>query len=106
MAALEIIADTYQMLTYDLQTAIDQYTTALAAHADTVGEAAPGTTMLVETIVKHHDGLFVIVQAPAAPEKQPLPTDPKYYKSKADQLAIAAQAAEAAGAAPPEVEPK
>jgi hypothetical protein len=94
MAAYEIIVETYQALAYDLQAAIDKYTADLEAHKHTVGEPAPGATSLVERIVKTHEGLFVIVQAPAAPEKQPLPTDPKYYKSEAEQEAIAKRVAE------------
>jgi hypothetical protein len=93
MAALEIIADTYQALTYDLQGAIDQYTIELAAHASTVGVAAPGATMLVEAIVKHHDGLFIIVPSPAAPEKQPLPKDAKYYRSPEERAKLTGETA-------------
>lgn len=90
MEPYEIWASSYQALTYDLQAAIDEYTAALTSHALTVGVAAPTATSMVENIVKHHDGLFVIVSDPQPAEQQPLPANPKYYKSKADQIAIKA----------------
>jgi hypothetical protein len=81
----EIDFDSYRALRYDLQVAIDTYTEAIAAHASTVGVAAPTATSLVEGIVKRHDGLFVIVANQPEPEKQPLPKDNKYYKSATDK---------------------
>lgn len=84
----ELIVDSYRMLDYDLQEAIDTYTVALAEHALTVGVAAPGATSLVEGIVKGHGGLWVLVLPPPVKEKQPLPKDAKYYKAKADRVAI------------------
>ena len=89
----EMWADEYQGLGYDLQAAIDKYKADMLAHAKTIGIAAPTTHGLVEAIVKYHDGLFVLVADPPPLEKQPLPTDPKYYKTKADQVAIAAKEA-------------
>lgn len=93
MAALEIDVQTYQLLGYDLQTEIDAYNLALADHANTIDVPAPTTTSLVEGIVKHHDGLFVIVPSPAKAEMQPLPKDAKYYKSTAERAKVEAEVA-------------
>jgi len=89
----EMWADEYQGLGYDLQAAIDKYKADMLAHANTIGIAAPTTYGLVEIITKYHDGLFVLVADPSPLEKQSLPIDPKYYKTKADQKTIVAKAA-------------
>jgi len=87
----EITSEVYQFLGYDLQAAVDKYTADLAAHALTEGVAAPAVPTTVEAIVKSHGGLWVIVAPPteAAP-KQPLPKDPKFYRSAEEQKAIVA----------------
>lgn len=96
MAALEIYADTYRALGYDLAAAIAAYTAELELFATSEGDPAPAADALVDRIVRQHDGLFVIVPAPATPEQQPLPRDPRYYRSPAERRAILAKdAAEA-----------
>ena len=102
MPALEIYAETYQALAYDLQAAIDEYTAALPDHSATVGQAAPAAPSIVEAIVKNHGGLWVIVPAPEPPPKQPLPQDPKYYRSRSEQTKLLADEAKDTG---PEVDP-
>jgi hypothetical protein len=95
MAVYELYVDTYRVLPYDLQTEIDAYADALEAHKTTVDVPAPTTYSLVETIVKQYDGEFVLVPIPVTePQpKNPLPKDPKYYRSKAERTKIMAAVA-------------
>jgi hypothetical protein len=92
MAALEVYADTYRALGYDLPAAIEAYTLAMAEFVTTEDEPAPAAASLVEVIVRYHEGQFVIVPSPLKPETQPLPKDPKYYKSATDREAVEAEA--------------
>jgi hypothetical protein len=89
---LEIFADTYQALAFDLPAAIATYQAELDAFATTEGVPAPSASSLVEGIVKHHDGKFVIVPPPPVPDKQPLPRDPSYYRTPAEQADVIAAA--------------
>jgi hypothetical protein len=89
---LEIFADTYQALAFDLPAAIATYQAELAAFAETEGEPSPLVHSLVEQIVKQHGGQFVIVAPPAPADPQPLPRDPAYYRSPAERDRIIAKA--------------
>jgi hypothetical protein len=87
--ALEIYADTYQAMTYDLQAAVDEYKTALAAFNSTEEVPAPiAKTALVARIVRENASQFVIVERPAMIPDQPLPTDLTKYRSSAEQARI------------------
>jgi hypothetical protein len=94
MAAYEILVSHYQVIGYDLQEEIDKYAAALEAHKSTIDVPAPVTTALVETIVRRHDGAWVIVPVPEMPPPTPLPKDPKYYRTPAEQTSMLAKEAE------------
>jgi hypothetical protein len=80
MAALEIYADSYQALGFDLPAAIATYQAELAAFAATENQPAPAADPLVVRIVKEHDGQFLIVMPPLPVEPTALPRDRQFYR--------------------------
>jgi hypothetical protein len=84
VAAYEIVIDSYQALGFDLEAAVADFQVKLVAHAATIGVAAPTAHGVVETIVRYHDGEFVIVPAPPPPPLTPLPKNLALYRGFAN----------------------
>jgi hypothetical protein len=87
---LEMYAQSYLSLGFDLSAAIDAYTLELEQFNTTENEPAPSAHVMVEIIVKQHGGEFVIVPDPEPNPVEPelLPTDPSLYRTPDEQAQI------------------
>ena len=80
---IQIPREVYEALTFDLDVEVDAFAAAKAAHAATVGVAAPVANQLVQAV--HAAGGYVVVDTPAEPEP-PLVAVPSLAARKRRQI--------------------